>query len=168
MGLLRATGQRMVFWGSLALLAWAAYELSIRIEEMQLWLSPVYRLVQDGKISWMDYLRRVHWAGLRTHLFLLVCGLFSVYSLLTRKRIIPGLIAIAIAVLLSLFSLGSTPLLAANIWQKLKLTPLLLIALGQVLQTVAVLSGRGKDKPGAGPTPARKSQPYDPFGIKGK
>ncbi|HPY95521.1 MAG TPA: hypothetical protein PLR12_08840, partial [Clostridia bacterium] len=108
--MLRAKGRQMVFWGALALLAWAVYELAIRYEEMVTWLSPVYSLVADGKITWMDYLRRVQWARLRTHLFLLVCAVFALYALLARKSVIAALIAIPIAVLLALFSLGSTPL----------------------------------------------------------
>lgn len=165
--MLRAKGRQMVFWGALALLAWAVYELAIRYEEMVTWLSPVYSLVADGKITWMDYLRRVQWARLRTHLFLLVCAVFALYALLARKSVIAALIAIPIAVLLALFSLGSTPLMAASLWQKLKLIPLVLIAAGSA---VVFIAGIQKKKNGQGPGKHQppKPQPYNPFGIRGE
>ncbi|NLW20065.1 MAG: hypothetical protein GXY84_01635 [Clostridiales bacterium] len=162
--MLQMTGRRMVFWGALALLAWAGYELAIRFEEAVTWLTPVYSLVADGKISLMDYLSRVPWARLRTHLFLLVCLLFALYALLARRGLISALIALPIAVLLALFSLGSTPLMGASLWQKLKLIPLVLIALGSGLVFVGAL-GKKKQKGGGISAPPRR-QPYNPFGIR--
>ncbi len=70
---LAISGRRMAFWGALLLMGWAIYELSIRFEEMVTWLTPVYTLVQDGKITLWDYFSRVNWARLRTHLFLAIC-----------------------------------------------------------------------------------------------
>ncbi len=163
MGTLSVKGRQMVFWGAILLLGWAVYELAIRFEEMVTWLSPVYSLVIDDKISWLDYFGRVNWMRLQTHLFLLICALFALYALLARKNLIACLIAIPIAIILGIFSLGSTPLMSANLWQKLKMIPLVLIAVGSLLR---LISNRQKKKAQATQAgePARK-QPYDPFRI---
>lgn len=156
-------GRQMVFWGAVFLLGWAVYELATRIDEMLIWLTPVKTLVQDGKISWLDYLQRVNWAELQTHLFLLVCAVFALYALLARKSLIACLISIPIGVLLVVFSLGSTPLLSASIWQKLKLIPLALIISGSVLR---ILANRKKRKPPeTGNGESARRQHYDPFRI---
>ena len=164
MSILRSTGRRMVFWGALLLLGWAVYELAIRFEEMVTWLSPVFSLVRQGKITLMDYFREVNWLRLRTHLFLLACALFALYALFLRRSIIAGLIAIPIAILLALFSLGSTPLMSANLWQKLKLIPLTLIGVGNLL--IFIASFRKKNREKQGPAQSPPAQPYDPFKMK--
>ena len=164
MSILRSTGRRMVFWGALLLLGWAVYELAIRCEEMVTWLSPVFSLARQGKITLMDYFREVDWLRLRTHLFLLACALFALYALLLRRSIIAGLIAIPIAILLALFSLGSTPLMSANLWQKLKLIPLALIGVGNLLSFIASLRKKKREK--RGPAQIPPAQPYDPFKMK--
>lgn len=164
MNTLANTGRRMVFWGALLLIGWAVYELAIRFEEMVTWLSPVYSLVADGKITLWDYFSRVDWSRLRTHIFLLVCAVFALYALLARKGVIAGLITVPLAVLLAIFSLGSTPLMNTNFWQKLKLIPLLLIACGNSLRFIASLQRKkAKTPPAQGQPPVR--QHYDPFRI---
>ena len=165
MNTLRTTGRRMVFWGALLLLAWSAYELFIRFEEMVTWLSPVHSLVADKKITWLDYFQRVNWSRLRTHLFLLVCALFAIYALLSRKNTILGLIAIPIAVLLAIFSLGRTPLMSANLWQKLKLIPLVLVAVGSLLGFMGSLQKKKREQADP-PVPYNQAKQYDPFNIK--
>lgn len=164
MDTLSATGRRMVFWGALLLLGWAVYELAIRIEEMTIWLQPVIRLAQQGKITLLDYFRLVDWKRLRTHVFLLACILFALYALLARKSAIAGLIAIPLAVLLAVFSLGSTKLMAANLWQKLKLVPLLLIGLGSLLRFIDAMTRKKRRKQEA--AQPHLQQPYDPFKLK--
>lgn len=161
MNTVRITGRRMVFWGAVMLLAWAVYELAIRFEEMVTWLSPVYSLVQQGKITFMDYLRELNWLRLQTHLFLLLCACFAIFALLARKGLITGILSIPIAVLLIIFSLGSTPLMSANLWQKLKLIPLALIGAGSLLKVIGGLS-KDKTRP-VGPVQTHQPQPYDPF-----
>lgn len=158
---LAQTGRRMVFWGALLLLAWAVYELAIRLEEMITWLTPVYKLVQQGKITFMDYLRGLDWLRLQTHLFLLLCSLFSIFALLARKGLIASIIAIPIALLLLILSLGSTNLMSINLWQKLKLIPLMLIGTGSVLKLVSGL--RKKQAQPQQPSQPPPAQPYDPF-----
>ncbi len=164
MNALSLRGRQMVFWGAILLFGWAIYELSIRFDEMLIWLSPVYSLVRDGKITWLDYLQRINWARLQTHLFLLVCALFALYALIARKNLIACVIALPIAVLLAIFSLGSTPLLSFSIWQKLKLIPLVLIALGSLLRLIGNAQRKKKKPVSANEQPARQ-QPYDPFRI---
>lgn len=164
MNALSLRGRQMVFWGAILLFGWAIYELSIRFDEMLIWLSPVYSLVRDGKITWLDYLQRINWARLQTHLFLLVCALFALYALIARKNLIACVIALPIAVLLAIFSLGSTPLLSFSIWQKLKLIPLVLIAFGSLLRLIGNAQ-RKKKKPVSANEQFAKQQPYDPFRI---
>lgn len=161
---MKTLGRRMVFFGALALLAWSVYELSIRVEEMTIWLTPVFSLVREGKLGFFDYFSRVPWHRLTTHLFLLVCALFSLAALFTRKRLLPLLFYVPIAILLIVFSLGSTPLMGANLWQKLKMLPLVLIGLGSALVFAASLVG-SKQKKAAGPQPPPAPKPYDPFGM---
>lgn len=162
MDALSLRGRQMVFWGALLLLGWAVYELSIRFEEMLTWLSPVYSLVRDGKITWMDYLNRVNWSRLRTHLFLIVCIIFALFALLARKSPILAIVHIPIAILLGIFSLGSTRLMDTNLWQKLKLIPLVLVAVGSALK-VAGSYKKKKAQPGSSEEQPTKPPPYDPF-----
>jgi len=161
---LRMTGRRMVFWGALALVAWAVYELAIRFEEMVTWLSPVFSLVSDGKITFWDYLSRLEWARLRTHVFLVLCLLFGVFALLTRRRPIAGLISVPICILLIIFSLGSTPLMEASFWQKFKLIPAALVMLGNLLISVSNIQRVRRIKTGRDQL-SHAPQPYDPFNI---
>ncbi|NLX82559.1 MAG: hypothetical protein GXZ04_01885 [Clostridiales bacterium] len=163
MNTLQQTGRRMVFWGALFLLAWAVYELSIRFDEMLIWVSPVYKLVQDGKITIIDYLSRLPWQKLHTHAFLLLCALFSLYALVARRGLIAGIISIPVAVLLIIFSLGSTNLLGANLWQKLKMLPLVLIGAGNILKVISS-TRKPKAEPDV-PGEAPQTVPYDPFGM---
>jgi len=160
---LETTGRRMVFWGALLLMGWAVYELSIRVEEMVTWLSPVFSLVKDGKIILLDYFGRVQWHRLVTHLFLAACILFSLFALLLRNRLIPAILMVPLAILLALVSLGSTPLMSASLWQKLKLVPLALIAVGGALIFIPAI-GRRKQTADIPPAPPPQ-QPYDPFHI---
>lgn len=164
---LETAGRRMMFWGALLLMGWALYELSVRFEEMITWLSPVYSLVQDGKITLWDYFSRVDWGRLRTHLFLAACLLLGLYALLARSRPILSLICVPLAILMGILFLGSTSLMQASIWQKLKLIPLALVSLGG-LSLFACACGQGgksqrKQEPPACPAPRQ----YDPFRMKG-
>ncbi|MDI9520146.1 MAG: hypothetical protein QM308_03195 [Bacillota bacterium] len=163
MNTLSFKGRQMVFWGAVLLFGWAVYELSVRFDEMLIWLAPVNSLVQDGKISWLDYLQRVNWGKLQTHLFLLVCAIFSLYALLVRKNRIMILLNVPIAILLVVFSLGRTPLLSASIWQKLKLIPLVLIIFGSGLMVFANIQKKRAPKTENGGSVRR--QHYDPFRI---
>ncbi len=164
---LEMTGRRMVFWGALLLMGWAIYELSIRFEEMVTWLSPVYSLVRDGKISLWDYFSRVNWARLRTHLFLASCVLLGLYALLVRSRPILSLISVPLAILLGILFLGSTSIMQANIWQKLKLIPLVLIALGGLIGFVCAGKGGGQHKHKKAEASVPAPRQYDPFRMKG-
>ena len=163
---LAISGRRMAFWGALLLMGWAIYELSIRFEEMVTWLTPVYTLVQDGKITLWDYFSRVNWARLRTHLFLAICVLLGLYALLTRSRPILSLLSVPAAILMAVFFLGSTNIMQANFWQKLKLIPLVLIALGGLLSFLSAL-GNGKGKKQQVPVYSPRPRHYDPFRMKG-
>ena len=161
MDTIRTTGRRMAFWGALLLLAWAVYELAIRLEEMVTWLSPVYSLVQQGKITFLDYLRELNWLRLQTHLFLVLCAIFAIFALLARKGIITAILAIPMAILLIIFSLGSTNLMSLNLWQKLKLIPLVLIGAGSMLRALGGLVRKKQEQ--HLPTQPHQPQPYDPF-----
>lgn len=161
--MLRTTGRRMVFWGALLLLGWAAYELYVRIDEMLIWLTPVNSLVRQGRLTWMEYLREVPWQRLSTHLFLIVGAVFAVVVLLLRKRVFPYLLIIPFAILLVIFSLGSTPLMKINIWQNLKLLPLLLIIAGSALTLAGSLVKKKTEQKGGA---VQQRQNYDPFRMK--
>lgn len=166
---LEMSGRRMVFWGALLLMGWAVYELSVRFEEMVTWLSPVYALVREGKITFWDYLSRVNWHRLRTHLFLIACALLGLYALLVRGRPILSLISVPLAILMGILLLGSTNIMEASIWQKLKLTPLALIALGGLIGfSCACISGRKQNRNiQAQASTSVQPRHYDPFRMKG-
>ena len=102
---IETAGRRMLFWGALMMIGWAMYELSIRFDEMVIWLSPVFALVRDGQLTLWDYFSRVNWARLTTHLFLVLCVLLGVYALLARKRPILVLLSVPSAILLGVFFL---------------------------------------------------------------
>ncbi|MDD4081525.1 MAG: hypothetical protein PHP02_08990 [Eubacteriales bacterium] len=164
---IEATGRRMVFWGALLLMGWAVYELSIRFQEIVIWLSPVFSLARDGQITLWDYFSRVNWGRLTTHLFLILCVLLGIYALLARRRPILILFAVPMAILLGVLFLGSTSVMTASLWQRLKLLPLALIAAGGLLCFISAsyISGpRGKKHNPKAPPAAR---PYDPFRMKG-
>ena len=162
---LENAGRRMVFWGALLLLFWAVYELSIRFQEMVTWFGPVVQLARDGKITLSDYFSRFDWIRLQTHFFLLGCVLLALFALITRGRVWPRVPVIFLCVLMGLYSLQKTSLISADLWQKLKLTPLVLIALGSAIGFFyGVRRGTGSKRRGRGNPP--ETRPYDPFGIK--
>lgn len=162
---LEDAGRRMVFWGALLLFGWAVYELSVRIQEMVTWLGPVFKLVMDGKITVLDYFNRVDWARLHTHLFLLGCILLALFALLTRRRPLMSLLTVFLAVLMGLYSLQKTPLMSVDLWQKLKLIPLILIALGSAIGFFFG-SKRGFRRAKRGGSEPPETRPYDPFRMK--
>lgn len=161
--MLRTIGRRIVFWGALLLLGWAAYELYVRIDEMITWVTPVHNLVQMGRLTWWEYLREVPWHRLSTHVFLIISILFSGVVLLLRKRFYPYLLFIPFAILLVIFSLGSTPLMRISIWQNLKLLPLLMIIFGSAVTFIGSLLKKMAGEKGGAAQPQKR---YDPFRMK--
>ncbi|NLG57809.1 MAG: hypothetical protein GX540_05300 [Clostridiales bacterium] len=164
---LETAGRRMVFWGALLLIGWAVYELSIRFEEMVIWLSPVFSLAREGRITLWDYFSRVPWVRLTTHLFLFGCLLLGLYALLVRRRTILVLITVPLAILLGVLFLGSTSLMTANLWQKLKLIPLVLVAAGGFFCFISAAYSAGPKKGPKGQKAPLPTRHYDPFRIKG-
>ena len=160
MNTLENSGRRMVFWGALLLCGWAGYEMAVRLDEMSIWLTPVFKWALEGKLSLVsDYFREVPWHRLQTH-FLLACVLFSLFALAVRKRFLPLVLTCVGAVLLAVFSLGGTPLMSSGIWQQLKMVPLALIAIGSALCFSLGLKRKAwKKRPPVQPQP----KPYDPF-----
>ena len=164
---IETAGRRMLFWGALMMIGWAMYELSIRFDEMVIWLSPVFALVRDGQLTLWDYFSRVNWARLTTHLFLVLCVLLGVYALLARKRPILVLLSVPSAILLGVFFMGSTDVMSASQWLKLKLIPLALIAVGGLFCFISVSKNFGSHSGKRGPRTPPSPRMYDPFRMKG-
>lgn len=144
---LRLKGRQMVIFGAVLLLAWAVYELAIRFEEMVTWLTPVHALVKRGRLTWLDYFSEFPWHRLGTHVFLAVCAVFSLLALIMKRGRFSAILMAAIALALIVYSLGSTPLMSASIWQKIKLLPLALIAAGSILRAACAMGRKRRRAP---------------------
>ncbi len=169
MRMLEGAGRRMAFWGSLALIAWAAYEFTVMFTAMFGLIKSIFEITRDAQYplsAALNTMMRNSGPQFVTLGFLLGCLLLGVFALFTRGRFVPGIITFVLCVAGILYVLGRTPLMSANWLQKLKLLPFVLVGLGSVF--TVIVSGRGRRlrrrTPPGGPPAGR---PYDPFRMKG-
>ncbi len=165
--LLENAGRRMVFWGALSLMGWALYEFIVMFNAMYGLIVTIFEISADAEYpisKAISTMMKNSGPEFVTLLFLLCCVLLGLYALLLRNRPVALFLAVPLAVLFGLYTLGRTPLASVNLLQKLKLLPFILIGLGSALCSVFTLRrgiGRRKRKPG----PPPPSMPYDPFRI---
>ncbi|HSK67888.1 MAG TPA: hypothetical protein VLA21_01360 [Candidatus Limnocylindria bacterium] len=166
---LEGAGRRMVFWGGVALILWAAYEFAVMFNAMFGLIRTIFEISRDAQYplsAALSTMFRNSGTEFLTLLFLLGCVALGAFALLTRGRPVAGFVTAALCALAILYVLGHTPLMRVNLLQKLKLLPFVLVGAGSVLTAVPALRerrARRKGPPG-GPPPTR---PYDPFRMKG-
>jgi ATP/ADP translocase len=166
MSMLANAGRRMVFWGSLLLIGLAVTEFVLKFKVMIGLIKTIFEITIDAQYpihKMFSTMMKNSGPDFLTLLFLVLCIIFGVCSLLIFRGPIGGLIAVPIAIVLAVFSVGSPLLMRTNIIEKLKLLPLLLIACGNSLRFVASLKRNKTKAPSAKTQPP--SQPYDPFRI---
>jgi hypothetical protein len=168
--MMEGIGRRMAFWGSLALIAWAGYEFAVMFSAMFGLIKSIFEISRDAQYplsAALNTMFRNSGTQFVTLLFLLLCVLLGLFALFTRGRPFAGAVSFLLCALGALYVLGRTPLMSANLLQKLKLLPFILVGLESLLTAVAgFMERRGRRKgPPGGPPPTR---PYDPFRIKGQ
>lgn len=164
---LRDVGKRMLFWGALILIMWAAYELYIRVDAMIRPLGMFFRMWIGEKIPFERAITYIDWKILEIPGYLALCVLLGLYVLLGRKKTATWVVGMVLSVAFAVFSVGMTALLAPNFWQMLKLTPLVLIFLGSLLSLIAHFSLKKKQKVRAlTPGTAKNPVSYDPFNMQ--
>ena len=130
---LSEAGKRMLFWGALLLVGWAAYELSIRIDAMSRPLAMYYNMAVGEKIGLWKALSYVDWRILETPGFMLGMIILGLLALRSRRRAWLAVIIIPLCVGSALYTVGAKALFSGNLWHLIKLLPLLLITIGSVI-----------------------------------
>lgn len=130
---LQGVGRRMLFWGALSLLIWAAYELSTRLDAMSRPLMMYYNMAVGEKVGLSAALKYVDWEILRTPGFLLGMLVLGLLALRSRSRPWLGLVIVPLCVLAAVYSVGARVLFSPTLWSLLKLLPLVLIAAGSLI-----------------------------------
>lgn len=167
---LERSGRRLVFWGSIILMGWALYEFVVMFTAMRGLIVSIFEISADAQYpisKAISIMLKNSGKEFLTLLFLLVCILFGLYALLSRKRPVLSFVTIPVSILLAIYALGLSPLMGINLLQKLKMIPFVLIALGAGICFVFAIkhrqSRRNQTQQPKGPLP--QHQPYDPFGI---
>ncbi len=163
---LRDTGRRMLFWGAVIILIWAAYELYIRVDAMARPLGMFFKMWTGEKVPFSRALTYVDWGILEIPFYLLLCVFLGAFSVVLRRKPALWVTLLFVAPGFAFYSLGVKNVLMPNLWQMIKLLPLLLLFVGSLLSLIAfmVLSQKQKKRPprpGTGNSPV----PYDPFGM---
>ena len=130
---LQNAGRRMLFWGALLLIAWAGYEFSTRLDAMNRPLAMYYQMAVGENVGLSAALKYVDWEILRIPGFLLGCMVLGFLAFLSRKKALLALIIIPLCVLAALYTVGAKTLFSPDLWSLLKLLPLLLMALGGLI-----------------------------------
>lgn len=147
MNMLDAAGRRMAFWGALLLIAWAGYELSIRWDTIQRASYTVMSMAREGGVSLWDVMFKHRFIEvLETPLVLLGCVLLGVFSLLMRSRRYAAFWIVPLCGLFAWLNVGARVFFLGSLWQTLKAVPLVLIALGQSINTGMTLYIRNKKR----------------------
>ncbi len=128
---LREAGKKMLFWGALALIIWAGYELSVRWDTLDKTTNTVLLMARDNRISLLDVLIKYQYIdALRTPFFLAACVIAGLIALLLRSRPLSAYALIPLCAALLWRQTEAKALFSANIWQMLKFLPLMLVILG--------------------------------------
>lgn len=169
MTFLENTGRRLVFWGAIILMGWAIYEFAVMFNAMRGLIVSIFEISADARYpisKAISTMMKNSGKEFLTLLYLLVCILFGLYALLSRKNPVLSFLSIPAAIALAVYSLGLTTLTGVNLLQKFKMIPFLLIAAGGIICFIFALQRRRKRKQKqeyGGALPPR--QHYDPFGI---
>jgi hypothetical protein len=167
LNILENAGRRMVFWGSIILMSWALYEFIVMFSAMFGLIRTIFEISADAQYpisNAISIMMRNSGTQFITLLFLFCCVLLGLYALLTRRRPVLCFFDVPLCVLFALYILGRTSLVSANLLQKLKLIPFVLIGAGGLICFIFALSRGLKKRQNrhGDPPPTR---PYDPFRI---
>lgn len=163
---LKDTGRRMLFWGAMLLLIWAAYELYIRVDAMARPLGMFFKMWMGEKIPFNRAVTYIDWGILETPFYLLLCVTMGTISLLLRRKPFLWVMLLLLAPGFAFYAFGVKNVLMPSLWQMMKMLPLLLLLIGSLLSLIAHISFSQKQKKhpprsGTGSHPI----PYDPFGM---
>lgn len=122
-------GRRLIFWGALALMSWAGYELWARVEAMAGPLRMFYTMAVGERIPPARALTYVDLSIFEVPAYLLCLVLLGLYALICRNRPALGLTVVPPVLLAGRYALVAD-LPGIGAWQALKLAPMALIALG--------------------------------------
>ena len=130
---LSVSGKRMLFWGALSLMIWAAWELSIRVDAMSRPIAMYVRMAQGENIGFFRALTYVDWVILQTPGFMLGMIVLGLLAFRSRSKPTWGFVTIPLCVAAALYTVGARALFSGNLWHLIKLLPLVLITLGSAI-----------------------------------
>ena len=134
---LREAGKKMLFWGALALMIWAGYELSVRWDTLEKATNTVRLMAADLNASLFDVLfKYAYFEALKTPAFLAGCVIAGLLALLLRARPLSAIAIIPLCGVLLWQQVEAKALFSVNVWQMLKFLPLLLVILGSAINLV--------------------------------
>ena len=144
------TGKGLLIWGALALIVWAGWELSIRVDAMTGPLTMFYDMAVGEKIGFFTALKYVKWEILAVPGFLAGCVILGLLAMRSGRKPWLSYAVIPLAALAAVYAAQVPSLLGINLWQKLKLIPLALILAGSVLNITLhqYIRQRQKQHPG--------------------
>ncbi|MDD2648555.1 MAG: hypothetical protein PHI27_00525 [Eubacteriales bacterium] len=135
----RAKGRSFFMTGSVLLLAWSGYELGVRMESIIPFTKTLYNIVIGESIPLsraLTYVDSGVYDVLETLLFLACCFMLGVFCLSLRNRPAASFALLPASAALMVYASGMTDPLQLNLWQFLKLIPLIMIALGAVTNII--------------------------------
>lgn len=163
---LKDTGRRMLFWGAVIILAWAAYELYIRVDAMIRPLGMFFRMWAGEKIPFERAITYIDWGILEIPFYLLLCVLLGLFSIIFRRKPALWVILLFLVPGFAFYFFGVKTVLMPSLWQVIKLLPLLLMFLGSLLSLIAFfLWDKRQSKNSPRPGTDGNRLPYDPFGM---
>jgi hypothetical protein len=157
----RAKGRSFFMGGSVLLLAWSGYELGVRMETIIPFAKTLYNIVIGEQIPLsraLAYVDKGVYDILETLLFLACCFLLGVFCLSLRNRPAASFALLPAALALGVYASGMTDPLQLNLWQFLKLIPLIMIALGaltNIVQFCLLHASRRRGRDGEKPNDGR-------------
>lgn len=141
-------GWQFIFWGTLAMLAWAVWEFTVRWDAMDGMTKVFFGLVEDGTITlknaleriWDEPKARADWINL---IYLAACALFALIAHFVKRRFAPCFIIIPGCVMIAYYRIdGSAIASMLNLFTIIRCGAACLIALGASLNIITYYKRR--------------------------
>lgn len=145
-------GWQFIFWGTLAMLAWAVWEFTVRWDAMDGMTKVFFGLVEDGTITlknameriWDEPAARADWINL---IYLAACALFAFFAHISKRKFAPCFIIIPGCVMIASYGIdGSAIASMLNLFNTIRCGAACAIALGASLNIIAYYKRRADYK----------------------
>jgi hypothetical protein len=139
-------GDRLVFWGSLLLLVWALYELSVRLEAAWPPLKMFIDMAIGERIPLPRVMRYVDFSIFTMPLYLLGCVLLGALSFVFRKRPFAAVVFVPLAITAIFVGTQIDGLFSIGLLKAVKAIPPALVTAGYITNITQLLYCRHMQK----------------------